>query len=559
MDFTKIPEWFIEEYNSKFVEDKSHTKKEIEEDILLWAWVMLGIKIRIHQAWIIYSILHCKNKRILICLSRQLGKSIGLGIFAFWMSFYNRYPCTIEKNTPIYIMSRDDDVAKELLEKIRGLIKLGDIRVEELKNERNYFSQYYGKPNHQHQITWVHNRSFIKSVPPTDSAIGKSAAIFIIDEFAKLKVIAPYDDRRLYTEVVEPTTSETHGWIIGSSTPNGVGNKFYDLFDPDEKYEEHVFDRIWFDYTIFADEKSLDDINAKLEAGEVVSENELYKKTVMDKKKEAEQNGEIKLWQQEYGAKFTVTQQSFFDYVDIIKGINSKLSNEYNWNGTSCAGVDYGSDPSRTVVTMVAKTNKIILVNQIRFQAGFDLNNLMKDEFTENSLANLKKRYNIKQFVADDCAMGEVINKWMRSQGWDVRLYNFRSNQDIKKHGEITRNSAYYKFKIALRAGKIQYPDLKILIEEMKSVEEVQHDVNISIKSPRGSLCDTVDSFMMGCLPFLDGKGEVSCRISADAKSAPTQINPLQDKEWEDLVAKDTSSWLIKRIKEVNENGNRKG
>ena len=38
----------------------------------------------------------------------------------------------------------------------------------------------------------------------------------------------------------------------------------------------------------------------------------------------------------------------------------------------------------------------------------------------------------------------------------------------------------------------------------MKIIQETEQKVLISIKAPEGQLCDTFDSDMMACIPFLD-------------------------------------------------------
>lgn len=529
MEYTKIPESFKKEYESKF-KLNSLSIEEIEKDIVLWSNFMLGIKLRLYQAWCIDNILKSKTKRVALCWGRQLGKSIALGVFAFWATFYNKYPATVENITTCYIMSRDDDTAKELLEKVRGLIKMGDRQINKLKKVKYYFSQHYGKPDNQHQITWKNNRSFIKSVPPTDTVVGKSASLFLIDEMAKLKVMAPLTDKRLYYEVVEPTTSETGGYLIVSSTPNGATNLFYELFDPDEKNTNHEYARIWLPY--------------------MINEDKEYNKFVEEKRKIMETRGELKLWQQEYMAMFTVTQSSFFDIEDIMENIDYNLAPIYEFKQTSCSiGLDYGMNPSRTVITIKALIdNKITTINQIRFPVDFDENNLMKEDF-ENSILNLVKRYRVQWIVADDCPQGDTINKWMASKGLPIVLFNFRSDQ--AKGG---RNRGYYTYRTLLKAKKIRYPNLPHLIEEMKILEETQLAVNVSVKAPRGSLCDCIDSEMMAAFSFFENSEGISSFTTEEEKVKKPVNNLAFDKEWEDLKLTRDNSWVIDELKNGGKN-----
>lgn len=525
MKYTEIPKEFKRKWEKKF-ESNKQTLKEIESDIVKWAYFMLGVKLRLHQAWCIDRIINSKDKRIALCWARQLGKSIALGVFSFWATFYNKYPATVEKITTCYIMSRDDETAKELLEKIRGIIQMGDRQIYKLKKVKHYFTSKYGKPDNQHQITWRHNHSFIKSVPPTDTVVGKSASIFIVDEAAKLKVLSPYTDKRLYYEVIEPTTSETNGFLILSSTPNGATGLFYDVFDPDEMNDEHTFERIWFPYKI-----------------RKVQE---YANFVEDKKKDMEQTGELKLWQQEYMAMFTVTQNSFFDIKDIENSIDEDRTIIYEWKKSKCTmGIDYGMNPSRTVITI--KTNideKLTTLNQIRFPAEFDENSLM-DDTKENSIPSLLKRYNVWKIIVDDCPQGVTINNWMRNKGYPVELFNFRTDQS-----KGDRNRGFYKYRTALKAGKIRYPNIPTLIDEMKILEETQLAINVSIKAPRGSLCDCIDSEMMATMPFLE-ENTFSSYTTEEQNS--TLHNASQsvslDREWEEIKLSRDNTWLINKLK----------
>jgi len=533
LEYTKIPDWFRKEYNAKFL-IKEIKIAEIEKDITTWAYFMIGIKLRVYQSWCIYNILSAKNKRIALCWARQLGKSIALGVFSFWATFYNKYPATVEKITTCYIMSRDDDTAKELLLKIRGLIKLGDRTVNQMKKVKKYFSMHYGKPDNQHQITWK-NGSFIKSVPPTDTVIGKSASIFMVDEASKLKVLAPYTDKKLFYEIVEPTTSETNGFLIMSSTPNGATGLFYDLFDPDEIHETHEFKRIWFDYSVNREKEYLD--------------------FVENKKRNMETRGELKLWQQEYAAMFTVTQSSFFEVDDIMNGIEANLSKKYEWKESDCSlGVDYGMNPSRTVITVkTAIDGKITTINQIRFAADFDENNLMDESF-ENSFQNLRKRYKIRWVVADDCPQGVTTNNWLKTKGFPVQLFNFRSDQ-MTADG---RNRGFYKYRTALKAKKIKYPNIRELIEEMKILEEIQLTVNVSVKAPRGRLCDCIDSEMMASMPFLEESGGFSSYVTKPVEKEKKETYRRKDQEWADLQVELDNSEMRKLLKEELENGKSK-
>jgi hypothetical protein len=521
MDYTKVPDSFKEEYDKKFIPRKL-SLKEIEDDPVTWAYVILGIRLRIYQAWMIKQIL--ENQRVAICCSRQIGKSLTLGVIAFWASFYNKFPATVENITTFYIMSRDEDTAMELITKIRGLILMGDKTVFDTKGIDHYFSRNYGAPDNSHQISWKHNSSFIKSVPPTDTCVGKSSSIFFIDEAAKLKVQSPYTDKRLYYEVIEPTTSQTNGKIILCSTPNGIANNFADIMDVEDRQRSTEFVRLWFPYTINSEEiKYIDFVN--------------------EKRKIMEARGELKLFQQEYLSLFTVTQNSFFEVEDVDNAVNDSLSLQYDSKLDCAMGIDYGMSESRTVLTITALIEgKITLLNQIRFDSNFNENQLLDESF-DNSIPTLMKRYGIQRIVADNCPNGDFCNRWMQSKGYPVTLYNFRSNQTQTE--DMSRNKGYYRFRTALKAKRLMIPRIPVLIEEMKILEETQLLINVSIKSPRGQLCDTIDSFLLSALPFLEDQTGVTSYVVKE-KELPKQLETREfDSEWAVLSESKNNLYML--------------
>jgi len=383
MDYTKIPLEFKKEYkelNRKIKSIRNSEFKKIKwQSFFLWSKYQLGTVLRDYECYCVYRILTTPNKKIVLCWARQLGKSITLGMFCLWATWFNMFPATIENITTAYLMSRDDDTAKELLGKIRGIVKKGNIWMAKILKGKpnfteNYFSSKIIPPDNEHQITFS-NGSFIKSVPPTDTVLGKSASIFCQDEDAKLKIRPPLNDYKLHYEVVEPTMSETNGIWIRSSTPNGETGDYYNIFDPYDKLSNNEFDRIWFNFEIYDDKVWL---------------NKMRKKGKLAKEK-----GQMayKLWQQEHMAMFTVTVDSFFELSDIEKG-KDETTLELEWHKSHCSmGIDYGLKTARTVITIrTIVDKKCVQIYQRRFPPNFDINNLIDENF-DDSIKKKKKRY----------------------------------------------------------------------------------------------------------------------------------------------------------------------
>lgn len=487
-NFTKIPDDFREQYKEKFtLTDNKEIERRAELDPVIFMFYYLGKTLRLHQAFIINKIIISKNKRVAACWARQLGKSICLGGFLVWSCWYNKYPVTISNLTVNYLVSKEDESSVEFLEKIRLILYDADRHMNKIVEDERYFTGSLKDPNNMHQITFMNN-CFIKSIPPTMKAVGKSASWLVIDEAHRLRCTE--QDPDTFFDLASAIVAETGGGIILSSSPEGVIGFFHRAIDPDDQYPENKFESFWFDHSIWED----DSIECKR-----------YQAFVAEQKERMTAAGRFKYWQQEYGSLFTVTETAFFEHSDIEDSIRD-TPNKYEWKETPCSlGIDYGIKTSRTVLTVRTKIkDEIIQVFQCRCVADFDINNLVNPEW-EHSVQRLKKRYNLFMIIPDDCPQGDSTNRWLESNsGIQVKKYNFRSDQMSKTDG-INRNCLAYSYRASLKEGKLKIPKWnKQQQYEMKIVQETEQKVLISIKAPIGKLCDTFDSDMMACLPLLD-------------------------------------------------------
>ena len=115
----------------------------------------------------------------------------------------------------------------------------------EYKND--YFSRHIVQPDNTEQLTWD-SRSVIRSLPPTKKVRQFGFSILFIDEIAFLDT-KDTDPDTYYRTVCVPTTADTMGKTVISSTPNGKMNLFYTLFDPEDTGTTD-FTRIWFTWKI---------------------------------------------------------------------------------------------------------------------------------------------------------------------------------------------------------------------------------------------------------------------------------------------------------------------
>ena len=241
--YTEIPNEFRERFKSKYVLlDTKQVKKLTEEDPVYFAYYRFGKKCRLHQAYVLERLvlaLKRKKLRLALCLARQLGKTTISIITMIWLCWFNKLPVSISNLTMIYVVSRDDDTAMEIIEKMRFLLYLGDRFMSKFSD--NFFSSSLKEPNNTHQITFL-NGNFIKSIPPTRKALGKSASLLFIDEAHRLNCTDI--DSNTFFDYALAMVSETGGGILLSSTPDGMTGFFYRAIDPEDEDAQNEYERI---------------------------------------------------------------------------------------------------------------------------------------------------------------------------------------------------------------------------------------------------------------------------------------------------------------------------
>lgn len=501
MAYTKIPEEFRERFKKKYIGiDLKRVQELAKRDPAYFAYFYFGKKCRLHQAYILEKLVQAierKKIRLAICLARQLGKTTITIIVIIWMCWFNKIPVSIAKLTMIYVVSRDDDTAMEIIEKIRFLLYEGDKHMS--KYNDGFFSNSIKEPNNTHQITFL-NGNFVKSIPPTKKALGKSASLLFIDEAHRLNCTDIDSDT--FFDYAVAMVSETGGGIVLSSSPEGTTGFFYRAIDPNNTDDKNEFERIWFKHDIWSD-------------GSI--ECERYNEFVQSEKVRLTLAGRLKFWQQEYEALFTVTETNFFELSDIENATTDTVQMYEYKEGVCVVGIDYGLKTSRTVITIrTVINNEIIQIFQYRSYGDFD-NGLLINDTWEHSIQNLRKRYNIGDIITDDCPQGDTVNRWIQKNiDIPLRLYNFRSDQMSKQDG-INRNCAAYSYRAKLKEGILKIPRWNAIQRiEMSNVKETENKTTISIKSISGNLCDTFDSDMMASIPFLDIKETMSIKFDTE-------------------------------------------
>lgn len=483
--------------------DKAPRYSKAATSTTYFARNFLGIKPYTWQHYF-WGKLESGTKRLCAITPRQVGKSTAIGIFALRAALFNLYPAGVNQKTVISIISRSDQQSKEMMKDIRSYIYMGDEYIKKMSGgtESNFISQFIDTSteasNNMTTITFT-NGCVINCRPPTDAVRGDSNSILFLDEAAHIT------EDSFYYEVAYATVRQTKGMIVITTTPKGMQGFVYDLFDPEEKYESHEYDRIWLHYTMI---DSPDEI-AEIE----------------NTKRQWYELGKEKKFQQEFEAKFTSQVGAFFDSADIDAIINPDLKPLHACDGETYMGVDFGMVNSHTVITIVAKIeNKVRLLYQFSYSAGQD-HDLIRD------MDNLLKRFSCHYIIVDDCPQGYYAISEMEKKNWPVQKMSFRAEKVAK----------YFSFRSMIRKKLIEIYKNDILISEMKAMQEIQTPATVKIEKPDGGNDDRVDSLLMACYFFIDDESVGGSVITNPVVQVMTSSkDPRADTQWAMLQLQST-------------------
>ena len=176
------------------------------------------------------------NNNTIICASRQTGKTTIMTVVCLWYALF-------KKDVEVAILANKEVQAKEILDRIK-------LAYEEI-------------PNYIKAGVWTFSQEIIRltngskiyvSTTSATSLRGKSVDILFIDEFA---FVPPEIASAFFKSVVPVLCSGEDTKMIITSTPHGIGNKFYELFTTAEagRTNEWVCDRMYWHEIPGRDEK----------------------------------------------------------------------------------------------------------------------------------------------------------------------------------------------------------------------------------------------------------------------------------------------------------------
>jgi len=451
MPYTVVTQKYLDSYYAKF-HTEDFNMKQARSDVTSFAYYMLGIKLFPYQDMIVND----PSKRVAVCSSRQIGKTLSISIMALHEALFT-------EGRSVTIISHTLDQAKKVLAGIRDLMYQGDTHMKTFGKVKYFTNQINtDSPNTVTQLT-LKNKSIIRSLPSTEAARGYSTDLLILDE-------AAFIGDEVFEKILEPQVLFTGGRILLASTPNGQQGFFYKKFDPESEKtdEEREYKRYWFPHSICDNENIRTMITRK--------EAELDKLT----------------FSQEYEAQFTTSKSTFFDG-PAIDNIMTEEGMLHTCSEPCYAGIDWGYKSCHTVITVGKKEgNKFKIIYQHEFPTGWDNRNIV-DFFKA-----LKKDFNIKQIITDDCGLAEPHNNELEEQDWDMEVIRFDFNRQ--------KISTYMSFLDWVNRGDIILTDIHELVKEMRALRYERMDVSgiIRIRKPETGFDDRCDSTIMSFFGMLD-------------------------------------------------------
>jgi hypothetical protein len=155
-------------------------------------------------------LLNMVNNRFSVNLaSRQSGKSTLLTIFVLWMACFN-------DDHRAAIVANKESTAINIFKRVR-------MAYEQLPNYIKPGVKDYGKTG----MTLANDSSILVSTTTATSIRGDSLSTLAIDEVA---FIESHILEEFWSSVIPAVSSGTKSKVLLVSTPNGIGNKFYEIF-----------------------------------------------------------------------------------------------------------------------------------------------------------------------------------------------------------------------------------------------------------------------------------------------------------------------------------------
>lgn len=384
----------------------------------LFAIHVLGIKPFDYQV----RVLEDEAKRILIVAGRGAGKTTMLGIKALWNAF-------VKPNYEVLIVSPTLRQSRIMYDVIRKLIRRSDL----IKTKSKVT---------MHE-TRFDNDSVIRIAPIGEKgevARGYHVDMLIFDEVAFM------NDEAIVS--IEPSVTSKDGVIIYSSTPYGVHNRFYKL------YNQYLGE--WSIYQIPSWQSPL------------VKEDflEQMRRTMTEEQ-----------YLQEFGAKFVDEVGLLYPYELVLKN-SYDYQYESVWNEENTVmGVDVasGTGNDESAITIVAKIDdkyKVIYSQTYKTARYTDLAEIV---------LKLAERFSVRTINIERNGVGDALYNILNER--NIYGYNVNGFYSVGKE----RLDMYYNVKALLEKGELILSKNDTKMFKQASNFEVKEGKDGSVRVVKGS------------------------------------------------------------------------
>lgn len=452
-----VPSHLRGDYVGKFNFLMSATEQQkkilMKEDPTIFAYFMFkdehNRKLRLYDYQDV--ILNDKSNRVAVCISRQVGKTVGAIVYAFWYVFYN-------PGKTVIIVSQTKPQAMEVLTKLRGMLQRSEYyqSIKELMRVGGDSKDVFEIFDATKQVT-----SRIISLS-SSSVRGYSAHLVIADEIAFWE--NPEED---FIKGVLPTVTHTKGKIMMLSTPKGKQGPLWNAANARDLWSFHHYS--WHVCPELNDEYM-----------------ELRRKEV----------GEY-AFKQEYEALFTVNSAAYFSEDEVLQCVNEKHQYRHSYESATVAGIDFGKKQDNTVLYIGALTRDAITLADGSVKFKDKIRVLHRKEFPLGTpykdvieYVKLKRDvYKIIRVYYDATGVGSGIEDFMGDLGIKCEGITF----SIKSKIDI-----YSNFKIMLENNEVELPNEKKLIDQLLLFEyEETISGNLKLHHPPGGHDDECDSIAL--------------------------------------------------------------
>jgi len=469
--------YFVKKYN---LNSFDHYKKlEVcKQDAIAFSIYMLGIVPRPHQIYMLEQMM--TKKRLAMCLGRRLGKSKVNQIFVLWAIVFNKFPSELA-GTTFSIICQDLDTGKDLyIEELYMMIEDADNVIKENFDNKLGGNWFTGKllttkeKSGKVTGTQISLRSVegkvckIRALPPTHKARGKEGNIIGDEVSFWKKNNSCSNDIDFYDTVIHPILSDNPNYIsIMSSTPDGYGDLWEKVFDPDDQHYTE-YEKIWFPCWVYTPDWYW---------ANMIKEEDKYAK-----------RGEIWKFQQEYEARFVQMRNQYFDEEKHIKKFldETHIFKVMNEGNELYMGLDFGGTmTSHTAIVITEQTEQG--EGHVVFYKEYPVN---EDGTLLADIRGLMRRFPKISKIVYDNKGGRYIEQQLKEEYGEYMLQPFNFTTDKQK--------GYSLLKQAMFENKIKAPEDKLLKNQLRNFTDKLKPMNKEISD------DVLDAMMMAFYPILD-------------------------------------------------------